>query len=157
MKSFSNLKTWNWIELMISSLLSFSTKLDGLIYNALDIRIKSLFLDKKNATDFFFFLIFFIKSPGKSSKANNDELTFPIDSLIFQMVEWGSWNIISSHKRLWKCHSHYYDDQNIHYFPCAVEVSFLDTKARRTAQFIPTGVFFLFFNIHWFLMDFPHP
>ena len=28
-----------------------------------------------------------------------------------------SGNIISSHKRLWKCHSHCFNDQNIHLFP----------------------------------------
>ena len=36
-------------------------------------------------------------------------------TVIKEIIKWG--NIISSHKRLWKCHSHYFNDQNIHLFP----------------------------------------
>ena len=38
----------------------------------------------------------------------------------------GSGNIISSHKKLWKCHSHYFNDQNIHLLP--EEFEFISCK-----------------------------
>ena len=40
----------------------------------------------------------------------NDD--FVPQSIIFPL---SSGNIISSHKKLWKCHSHYFNDQNIHF------------------------------------------
>ena len=38
----------------------------------------------------------------------------------------GSGNIISSHKKLWKCHSHYFNYQNIHLLP--EEFEFISCK-----------------------------